>query len=105
MKNLYFQGYFASQLPNSDKVLCVKILSHFHWHFFTVSESCVTQKRLTQRAADFWESAASRSIFLASSFSTPNQSPRPPQRHSPQGKSANANRWALAFNLFAVSYY
>jgi len=23
------------------------------------------------------------------------QSPRPPQRHSPQGKSANANRWAV----------
>ena len=27
-------------------------------------------------------------------FSAPKQSPRPPQRHSPQGKSANANRWA-----------
>lgn len=28
-------------------------------------------------------------------FSAPRQSPRPPQRHSPQGKSAHAYRWAF----------
>ena len=32
-------------------------------------ESCTTQKRLTKRAPDKWDSAAFSSIFLASSFS------------------------------------
>jgi len=38
--------------------------------FYTkVKESCKSQKRLTKRAPDKWDSAAFSSIFLASSFS------------------------------------
>jgi len=52
----------------------------------------------TKRAADGWESAASRSIFLASSFSCSRSfiSSHPP--------AANANRWAVELNKAIKNY-
>ena len=44
--------------------------------------SNAVQKRPTKRAADWWESARLTVSFLASIFSAPKQSPRPPQRHN-----------------------
>ena len=49
--------------------------------------------RPTQRAADFWESAASRSSFLASSFFYTSN------RISARQKSANASRWAASLTV------
>jgi len=43
------------------------VIQNFNY-FVIHSRILQSQKRPTKRAADFWESAASRSIFLASSF-------------------------------------
>jgi hypothetical protein len=61
------------------------------------SESCATQKRLTKRAPDVWDSAAFSSIFLASSFSYISS------RIHARPHAGNANRWQeLAVDLSSV---
>jgi hypothetical protein len=51
-----------------DWVRC-KMWSRRLWLWFLVKESGATRKRLTKRAADWWDSARFTSIFLASGFS------------------------------------
>jgi hypothetical protein len=58
---------FLGQRIAKNFVGC-KIKSGWLWFWFLGKESGATQVLPTKRAADFWESAASRSIFLASSF-------------------------------------
>jgi hypothetical protein len=74
---------FVGQRIAKNFVGC-KIKSAWLWFWFLGKESGATQVLPTKRAADFWESAASRNIFLASSFfcsqafSQPAQNPLTP---------------------------
>jgi hypothetical protein len=63
-----------------------KIKSGWLWFWFLGKESGASRFLPTKRAADFWESAASRSIFLASGFFYTSS------LFLTRPKSANANR-------------
>jgi len=81
--------------------VCKTLVFNFYYPLFFCSRVFLQATSLAPQAAQqsvHWTLGILRdfrAFFWLRVFSAPEQNPRPPQRHSPQGKSANANHWAL----------